>query len=262
MRISSWRKVAIGTWRSAKDPSVYGLLEVDATKAVAFLERENAKSNQHLTMTHYVGRVVAVAFARHPQVNCVLRFGRLYPRKSVSIFFQVATDEDGQDLSGMTIRNAETKNINVIADEMRKRVTKIRKLTDDTYTRMKGLMSILPGWCTRFVLDFAGFVQYQLNLWSPLFGTPKDALGGVMITNVGSLGLDLAFAPLVPYSHVPMVIAIGKVMDRAVVRNGQVEAALVVRLGITFDHRLIDGVHASRLASVVEELFADPAMLG
>src|SRR5262249_19872176 len=107
--ITSWRKVAIGTWRSAGDPSVYVMLELNAEPALAYLEQLRTRTETRLTLSPFVGKVVAETLRRHPEINCVLRFGRLYPRQSVDLFFQVATDPLGKDLSGTTIRQAETK---------------------------------------------------------------------------------------------------------------------------------------------------------
>jgi pyruvate dehydrogenase E2 component (dihydrolipoamide acetyltransferase) len=79
-----------------------------------------------------------------------------------------------------------------------------------------------------------------------------------MITSIGSLGLDMAFAPLVPYSRVPLLIAVGVVQDTPVVRDGRIEVAKVSRLCVTLDHRLIDGMHASHMAKTLLATFANP----
>jgi pyruvate dehydrogenase E2 component (dihydrolipoamide acetyltransferase) len=82
-----------------------------------------------------------------------------------------------------------------------------------------------------------------------------------MITNVGSLGVDLAFAPLVPYSRVPILMAVGAVREAAVVKNGQVVVGQVLPLGVTIDHRLIDGVHGSKMYKMFLDLMRNPEKL-
>lgn len=256
--VTSWRKLALGTWRSAKDPSVYGVLDFNAEATEAYAKKLSAASGSRVTVTHVLGRAVAEAFNRHPAINVVLRFGRLYPRRGVTVFFQVATDQAGDDLSGVPVRDAEKKNVVDIAIELGARAKSVRDYSDRSYARMKKLMGLLPGIASGAVMSFSGFVQFSLNLWSPLFGTPKDPMGSVMITNVGSLGLDFAFAPLVPFARVPMVIAIGRVLERPVVEQGAVVVRRMLRLCVTFDHRIIDGVHAAHLSRELEEILADP----
>jgi pyruvate dehydrogenase E2 component (dihydrolipoamide acetyltransferase) len=79
-----------------------------------------------------------------------------------------------------------------------------------------------------------------------------------MVTNIGSLGLEQAYAPLVPWSRVPMVVAVGKVSDEPVVEGDRVVPGKVMRLSATFDHRLLDGAHAAALSRCVHEAFEDP----
>ncbi len=86
-------------------------------------------------------------------------------------------------------------------------------------------------------------------------GLPKDPFGSVMVTSVGSLGIDLAFAPLVPYSKVPLLISVGRINDEAKVVEGKIEIRPIMKLGITFDHRLIDGIHAAELAKTFKDYF-------
>lgn len=258
LKISSWRKVAIGTWRTVGDPSVYGSLDVDVGPALAYIESLRKKTGLKITLTHFIGRAFALTLARHPEINCVLRFGKLYPRKTVDIFFQVANDIQGKDLSGTTIRNANQKSVATFCEEMQEKVSTIREKGDPHFKKMKGIIRLVPGILLNPFISFIGFVTYSLNLWSPILGTPKDPFGSIMITNMGSLGLDAAFAPLVPYSRVPVLIAVGAVKDAPVVRNGKIEIAPICRLCATFDHRLIDGIHASHLVKTLQKIFADP----
>ncbi|MBI4925047.1 MAG: 2-oxo acid dehydrogenase subunit E2 [Bdellovibrio sp.] len=256
--LSSWRKVAIGTWKTVGDPSVYGCLEIDVSAALAYIEKLRQKTGLRITLSHFTGMTFAKVLKENPSINCVLRFGRLYPRKNIDIFFQVASDTTGEDLSGMTVRNADQKTITKIAQEIEARVNLIKQKKDTSFTKMKNLMGGLPGWASSFILGFAGFFMYTLNLWSPLLGSPKDAFGSMMLTNIGSLGLDMAFAPLVPYSRIPLLIALGSTYDAVVARDGKAHITKMIRICATFDHRLIDGVKASHMVKATKRIFANP----
>jgi pyruvate dehydrogenase E2 component (dihydrolipoamide acetyltransferase) len=234
------------------------VLELDATRALAYVDKIRQESGRRITLTHVVGKAVAETLRRHPDINVIQRFGRLYPRQSVDVFFQVASDADGKDLSGMTIRSAETKSVAQMAQEMEERVALIRANKDKSFAKMKGLMGALPGWAAGLLLNFSGFLLYGLNIWTPLMGTPKDPFGSVMITNIGSLGLDMAFAPLVPYSRVPLLVAVGATAERVVAHQGQAKVVPSIKLCVTFDHRVIDGMHASKMSRTMQKIFADP----
>jgi pyruvate/2-oxoglutarate dehydrogenase complex dihydrolipoamide acyltransferase (E2) component len=258
LRLSSWRKVAIGTWRTAGDPSVYGTTDLEVEAALAYMERIRSETGLRITLSHFLGKAVAEVLRRHPDINCLLRFGQLYPRKNVDIFFQVASDTKGEDLSGMTVRNADRKSMAEIAREMDERVQMIRSKKDKTFTQVKKTMGSLPGMLAGFALNLSSFIMYTLNVWSPILGSPRDPFGSVMITNIGSLGLDMAFAPLVPYSRVPILIALGAMREIPVVKDGKIVISKVVRASVTFDHRLIDGVHAGHMLQSIRKIFAQP----
>jgi pyruvate/2-oxoglutarate dehydrogenase complex dihydrolipoamide acyltransferase (E2) component len=261
LKLSAWRKIAIGTWRTAGDPSVYGVIEIDAAAAMAHIEKLRAETGHRVTISHITCKALAETFKKHPGLNNVLRFGRLYPRKTIDVFFQVASDEGGRDLSGTTIRRVTEKSVIEICKEMERDVQSIRQGNDATFKKSKGLIDKLPGFMVGFLLNTIGFIMIKLNLWNGLFGSPQDPFGCAMVTNIGSLGLDLAFAPLVPYSGVPVLLAVGAVQQRPVVRHGQIVVAPVLQIGITFDHRFIDGIHGAKMVRTLKSFFAAPETL-
>jgi pyruvate dehydrogenase E2 component (dihydrolipoamide acetyltransferase) len=137
-------------------------------------------------------------------------------------------------------------------------VARIKQKDDRDYAKMKGTMGLMPGWIVGKLMDWTGHFLYALNLWTPLFGVPKDSFGSAMITNIGSIGLDMAFAPLVPYSRVPLLLAVGAANRVPVFREDQVTSATRLKLCVTIDHRLIDGMHAAKMSKEVENIFNHP----
>jgi pyruvate/2-oxoglutarate dehydrogenase complex dihydrolipoamide acyltransferase (E2) component len=258
LKTSSWRKIALGTWRVMGDPSVYGTIDLDATHAVQYMNAVHQKSGQRITLSHFMGKAIATTMERHPDMNCIIRFGKFYPRKTIDIFFQVANDAAGKDLSGLVIRNANQKSIVQISREMEQDIHSIRKMGDPEFRRMKSTMGLIPGFLVGKLMDFVSFLTYTLNVWTPLLGSPRDPFGGVMITNIGSLGLETALAPLVPYSRVPCIIVLGALKEKPIVREGQIVIAPMLTLSVTFDHRLVDGVHGSHMAQTLKKIFAQP----
>ena len=103
-----------------------------------------------------------------------------------------------------------------------------------------------------------GYLTYEMNLDMKWAGVPRDAFGSAMVTNIGSLGLEEAYVPLVPYSHVPLLIAVGAVQDEAVVEDGKLVPGKVLRACATFDHRVLDGMHAAHVCRSIHRIFADP----
>lgn len=260
-KLSAWRKIAIGTWKWAGDPSVYGTLDLKVDKVIAYLKIQSEKAGQRITLTHFIGKAVAAVYKKHPELNCVLRFGSIYQRKEIDIFFQAVSNQGGEDLSGVIIKQIDKKSLADISKEMDDRVQYLRSRGDRDQYKIKNVFQFFPPFLMKFMMWLTGVITYKMNIWSPLLGAPRDPLGSVMITNIGALGLDHAFAPLVPYSHCPAVIAVGAVQDRPVVESGQVVVAPMLTLNVTFDHRLMDGYHASQMSKMIKEIFARPEVL-
>jgi pyruvate dehydrogenase E2 component (dihydrolipoamide acetyltransferase) len=162
------------------------------------------------------------------------------------------------DLSGATLYDVERKSLVQIYDEFQEKVALVRAHRDPALEKTRSTMSRVPSLLMNRVLDLVSFLHSTLNLDLRALGIPNDPFGSVMITNVGSLGLETAYVPLVPYSRVPILLATGAIQDEAVVEEGQVVPRKVMRIHATFDHRLIDGAHAAVLSRVVRTWLEQP----
>ncbi len=259
--LSTFRKIALGTWRTTHDPSVYGSLTLRMDRALEYIDAFRAATGRRVTVTHLMARAAAAVFQQVPDANAILRLGRIYRRKHIGVFFQVAMEdpETGKiDLSGATIHDPETKSLVEICDELERRFEKVRKNKDSELAKSRNLFKRLPINAIGPLLDLTAFASYTLNLDLSWAGIPRDAFGSIMITNVGSLGLEEAFVPLVPYSRVPLLIALGAIRDQVIPEDGKVVIAKTMRLCATFDHRILDGAHAAAMAKTVRAWIEHP----
>ena len=260
--LSSFRRIAIGTWRQAYDCQVYGSMTLPMGEAMRYLEEFRAKTGRRLTVTHLMAKAMAAVFEAMPDANAVLRFNRIYVRKRIGVFFQVAMEDEetGQiDLSGATIHDAEQKSLYDLLDEFEAQVAKVRAHKDEQLENTRSMFKRIPYFLLHRVLNTISFLSFTLNLDLRRFGIPQDPFGSVMVTNVGSLGLEEAYVPLVPYSRVPIVVATGAVTKvPRVGPDDTVEVQQVMRVFATFDHRILDGTHAARMSKVLRAWFADP----
>ena len=259
-----FRKVAYATWKTASDPSVYAQVDVDVGPAKAFAEKLSNEQGVKITMTHLVARAIARCMVSRPEINGMLRRGKISLREHVAIFFQVNAPGSGEDkvkgasLSGTTIHQAENMSTADIARRLSKNANDIKQKKDVAFNKSMNTIKALPWGLVRPFLLFTTWLLYELNLDLSFLGFPKDPFGSVMITNVGGMGIDIAWAPLCPYTRVPLLMTIGSVKDRVVAIDGKVEIRPIMSIGVTFDHRLIDGVHAAQMSAEFKKCFADP----
>jgi pyruvate/2-oxoglutarate dehydrogenase complex dihydrolipoamide acyltransferase (E2) component len=257
-RSSMWRKMSFANWSDAKDPTVYGRVEVDMAPAMAYAAAETKRTGEKVTPTHMIVRALALGLRDVPPSNVCLRLDRSYERKSVDIFCQIAIPGEKPDLSGATLRQVDTKTPPEIAKELRDRATLVREGKDKEFGDTRKLMNFFPVFVMRFLLWVVGFLSYTFNLDLRWAGLPKDPFGGAMVTSIGSLGIDEAYPPLVPMSRVSLLLAIGALKERAVVINGEIVIRPICVITATFDHRVMDGFVAGNLTKRVMRYMEDP----
>jgi len=257
--LSSFRKLAIGSWKTAYDPTVYGTLTVRMDKAMAYIEAFRQRTGVRLTVTHLVAKAMGEALRRCPEANAILRYNRIYLRQRVTLSTLVVQTDGGKvDLTSARIEDADKKNLREIAGDLEEAVRRVRERRDVALEKGKSTIQKMPYLFLNTFTWLLSFFMYTLNLDLSRFGMPKDAFGSAIITNVGSLGLDTAYVPLAPYTRVPIFIAPGAVKEVPVVEDGKVVPGKVMNINATFDHRFIDGFHAGVLANTLREMLENP----
>lgn len=256
---SSWRRLALGTWSAPDNPTVYGTIEVDMTESLALIERLRASEGLHVTVTHLVAKALALGLRDHPDGNGLIIGKRLYKRDEVDIFCQVAS-EDGRDLSGVKLLGVDQMPLRDIAQKLNSRVAQVRARKDREVEKSKESLARIPDWLLGPAMRAVGFLTYDLGLDLSRFGIAYDQFGSAMVTSIGSIdaGLGLALAPLVPFSHVPIVVLVNNIQRRPAVVGDQILIRPMLTLGCTFDHRFIDGVTGARIASSLRRALAHP----
>lgn len=88
----------------------------------------------------------------------------------------------------------------------------------------------------------------------------RDFEGGTFtVTNSGVFG-SMFFTPIINYPQCA-ILGIGKTVDTPVVRDGQIVIAPVMKLCLTYDHRLVDGATAVKFLVQVKDYLEDPSGL-
>ena len=86
---------------------------------------------------------------------------------------------------------------------------------------------------------------------------PADMSGGTFtITNVGVFGVDTG-TPILPPGE-SAILAFGAVRDTPWVHKGKIKIRQVTTLGLSFDHRVIDGELGSKFLRDLGAFLTDP----
>lgn len=79
------------------------------------------------------------------------------------------------------------------------------------------------------------------------------------ISNIGSAGGQW-FTPVINHPEVA-ILGVGRIAEKPIIKDGEIVAAPVLALSLSFDHRMIDGVTAQNAMNKIKRLLSDPELL-
>jgi pyruvate dehydrogenase E2 component (dihydrolipoamide acetyltransferase) len=84
--------------------------------------------------------------------------------------------------------------------------------------------------------------------------------GSITISNIGSVGGGW-FTPVINYPEVA-ILGVGTIAQQPVVNaDGEIVVGRVMKLSLSFDHRIVDGATAQKAMNNIKRLLADPELL-
>lgn len=89
---------------------------------------------------------------------------------------------------------------------------------------------------------------------------PDEFDGGtITVSNLGAWGIDSFDAIVNPPQAA--ILSVGAAVEKPVVKNGQIVPGLRMNLGLSCDHRVVDGAVAAQFLSEVRKLIEQPALM-
>lgn len=206
--------------------------EVDMSRIVADRARATAQGHRR----SIVGYVVVAAgriLAKHPEANSAVQ-GRIRPRVARYPFVHVKVTLD-RTLNGSrvvlatVVPNAHEATVADVQDHLARARAADAEHGPEFAAIRRLHRAPLP-------LAFLRFRRAARDL------TIRPLLTGtVAVTSLGHRDVD-GFHSV---GGTTVTLGLGRVVERPVVRDGQVVVAPVLRLSLTFDHRVIDGAEAA-----------------
>ena len=95
----------------------------------------------------------------------------------------------------------------------------------------------------------------------PSLGLSANSFGSFVVSNIGSVGLDMGFPALLPSSNVSFVLVLGGVNRKPAVVDEQVVPRTILSLGAAIDHRVVDASHGGLLFRYLKKIVKNPQLL-
>jgi 2-oxoisovalerate dehydrogenase E2 component (dihydrolipoyl transacylase) len=89
----------------------------------------------------------------------------------------------------------------------------------------------------------------------------REELSGstITITSLGALG-GIVTTPVINHPEVA-IVGVNRIVERPMMRGGAVVARRMMNLSSSFDHRVVDGMHAAQFVQALRAQLEAPAML-
>jgi len=206
-------------------PTFYLTIDCDIGRLLDAREQINAaapkdkekKPLYKLSVNDFVIKALAVALQQVPDCNVSWTEAGMVKHKHSDVGVAVAMPGG---LITPIIRNAESKSLSTISNEMKDLAVRART------RKLK----------------------------------PQEYQGGTSsVSNLGMFGISHFTAVINPPQST--ILAVGASEERAVVRNGKVEAAHIMSVTLSCDHRAIDGALGAELIGAFRRLIENPVMM-
>jgi len=255
-----WRVTAAAIYTTPTDSRVYGTLDIDVTDARRFLDKKRNEGVK-LTMTHLATTVLARAVAFDvPEMNCFIRRGAVIGRERLDVMVPISVGGDA-GVTAAIIRDAHARSVSSIAEELREKAAAGRAGDEIKAVKNKYMLNRIPWPLRRPVFLLLKWITVDMGIEIKALGLSANSFGSFVVSDIGSFGLNTGMTALMPAAKVPAVIVLGKVEEKPVVRQGQIEIRTILPLTGTFDHRIVDGMQIGKLARGIKRNFRKPEWL-
>ncbi|EEI24036.1 2-oxo acid dehydrogenase subunit E2 [Lentilactobacillus hilgardii] len=224
--MSMMRKIIAKSMRESKDiaPHVTSFDDVEVSALMANRKRykEIAKDRDiHLTFLPYIVKALVAVMKQYPEFNASIDDTTQEIVYKHYFNVGIATNTD-DGLYVPNIKNADAKGMFEIAKE----------ITENTQAAYDNKLS-----------------------------ADKMSGGSITISNVGSIGGGW-FTPVINQPEVA-ILGVGKIAKEPYVdpEDGEIKVGNMLKLSLSYDHRLIDGALAQNALNLMNKLLHDPDML-
>jgi pyruvate dehydrogenase E2 component (dihydrolipoamide acetyltransferase) len=253
---TDWRKIASTIYRKPIDSKIFGQGDIDVTQLGEFISRKR-KAGQKITFTHIFTLLLARCLKEEvPEFNTYMKLGRATPRESIDVMISVLKADGG--MGSIKVENADVLSFDEVDKILNEDIMSSRKGNERHNKTSKSFIASVPwplrGWIFRLYKWIVIDCGISLN-W---LGLSANSFGSVILTNIGSIGLDTGYPALMPSSNVALVFVMGGILKKPVVINDEVVIRKMMSVSVAIDHRLADASHGGKLLRYIKKAIQDP----
>lgn len=237
------------------DAHVYFNQNIAITKMEEYISSK-AKENIKISLMDIVFAAIVRIMGERPKLNRFVVNGRVYARNKITLAMTIKkslTDEGEETTVKIDFDGTES------LLEVREKLQSIIAENKDTSAsndmdKIAGLLSKIPSSFLKFAVKFLKHLDKKGHLPKSIIElSPFHA--SVVVTNVGSIGIDSIYHHIYNFGTTSMFFAIGKKKTSYVLEDEEVVKEKCVNIAFVGDERICDGhYYASSFRSLTRYL--------
>lgn len=234
---------------------------VDLTAADEFLAKKNADSPEYkYNIFQIVLTAILKTIRQRPKMNYFIANQNMYERNDLTAAFtvkKVFSDHGGEALARINAKDEDT--LDSIHNEIFRQVSFCRSDKKDASTESMDFVQKIPG--KHLIGALVRFLDK--HGWMPASMIATDPYQcSVVLTNLGSIGLDAGYHHMTNWGTNSVFCAIGIKKKRPFYDDdGNVTMRESIELGLTIDERIADGYYYSKTVKLLKYLLENPELL-
>ena len=242
------------------DNEAYMKVSVDITKTEDYIKKYNEEHpDNRIAIFDIIIAAMLKTLRLRPQMNRFIANQTMYQRNCITAAFTVKKEfrDDGDETLARIVAE-DTDNLESISFKVREQIAKC-KVEDDESTDAMNFIKRLPakhviGAVARY-LDRHGWMSKSVIATDPYQCS-------VVLTNLGSLGMDIGYHHLMNWGTNSIFVIVGtKKFKPFYDKDGNVTMKRVIDLAVTLDERISDGFYYGRSLRLVQKLIENPELL-
>jgi pyruvate/2-oxoglutarate dehydrogenase complex dihydrolipoamide acyltransferase (E2) component len=256
---TSWRKTAMTMYKKPVDSKIFGSAEIDITDLEKYIS-EKRKTGVKITITHFFLLATAQAIKEQvPEMNSFVQRGDIVRHKQLDATVSVLLQNG--EMGSVKMQNVDQLTMQQAVSTLTEEIKKSYSGDENATMKMKEKLASIPWPFRGFVYQSIKFLTTTLGVSIPSLGLSANNFGSFILSNIGTIGLDVGFPALMPSANVAFVLILGGVSQKPWVVNGEIVPRSIMTLAAALDHRVIDASHGGKLFKYLKKMVKNPELL-
>ncbi|GBU27689.1 hypothetical protein R84B8_01226 [Treponema sp. R8-4-B8] len=246
------------------EAAIYFEQEFDVTKTLDYVNRKRKDSNGEFKITmFYIFLYAAVrVIAQRPKMNRFVSGFRYYQRNRISFNFVAKRElsDEGEEVN-VTMSFSPLMSLDEFCKKINDNISSIKKGSGTSAEKINSLITHMPRFIIKLIFGIFRYLDYHNGL-------PKSIIDSlpfystIFFTNTGSVGIDAPFHHNFEIGNCGIFCAIGKILkEKRINPDGTDETRDKLKITMTFDDRITDGIYCARAVDMVRDLVENPEKL-